>query len=321
MSYRTKVIVLASTLAALLLIYAAGLFFSPESRAAREESGRLFAAKPAEVASLSLGGAAGQANLEFRRESGSWALLDAGQELPVLDSRIDGFLADLGAVKRLSPRSVGKTSLASFGLDSGKGQRVVMRAASGKVLADFTVGGYGPTGQEIYVKLGDKEDVYAVNGGFASWLREGRASWLNLKVFAAPIKPEEVEGIAIDARLPLDGASKPQTSARWSATRKDGGWSGGKLNLEAVLVESVLRSVLNLEGQDLSALPPADAFSPVLGRIELSLGSGAKRVVEIGKDAGSERFYLRAQGSPYVYLVSLYSLKNIARPVEALMKK
>jgi hypothetical protein len=321
MTFKTKVMALSASLTVLLLIYGAGILFSPERSAARLESGRLLSGKTSEVASLSLGGEAGETALEFRKESSSWALLDSGQELPVQDSRIEGFLSDLAAVKRLSPRSGGKANLASFGLDAGKGRRVVVKDGGGKTLADFTLGGFGPTGQDVYVRLGSREEVYAADAGFSSWLREGRGSWLNLRVFAAPIKAEEVEALSMAAKLPLDGPGKAPTEASWNASRKDGGWAGSRPDMAPVLVESVLRSILNLEGQDMSALPPADAFSPVLGRIELSLGSGAKRVIEVGREAGGERLYLRAQASPYVYLVSAYSLKNVFRPAEALSGK
>jgi hypothetical protein len=321
MSFKTKVIALSASLALLLLLYAGGIIFSPERSTARVESGRLLAGTTAEVASLSLGAAPGEATLEFRKDSSSWALLDSGQELPALDSRIEGFLSDLAAVKRLSPRSSGKEGLAAFGLDAGKGSHVVARAAGGKVLADFTLGGYGPTGKDVYVKLGSKDAVYSVDAGFSSWLREGRGSWLNLRVFAQPIKPEDVESLSMDAKLLLDGSGKPPTLASWSAARKDGSWTGSKIAVEPILVESVIRSILNLEGQDIAAKPPADAFSPVLGRIALNLGSGAKVLIEVGKDAGGDRLFLRTQASPYVYLVSLYSLKNVFRPAEAITKK
>jgi hypothetical protein len=324
MSYKNKVIALSSALVALLLIYAAGLVFSPERFAARSESARLLAGSAADAASVSLGGAAGEAELVFRKDSGTWSLADQGQALPVQGARVEAFLGAVAGITRLSLRSDGSggaAALAAYGLDEGKGHRVIIRGADGKLLADFMAGGYGPTGDEVYVKRGSAAAIYATDAGFASYLGQTRSSWLDLRVFPSPIKPDDVQGLSMNARLPLDGPGKPLTVAEWQATRKDGGWTGPGPALQTVAVESVLRSVLNLEGEDIASLPPPDAFASISGSITLDLSSGAKRVVEIGKAAGNNRFYVRAQGSAWVYEVESYTLKNIARPASALAGK
>ena len=336
MSYRNKVIALSSALALLLLIYAGGLVFAPERSAARAEAGKLLAGKAADVASFAIGGAAGSASLEFAKDADGWALMEEGQALPVQSGKVDAFLAALADVSRLSPRSEGKGDLSGFGLGDDAGARIVAKSTSGKLLADFTVGGLGPTGNEAYVRLKGRGPVYAAASDFASYVKEGRAGWLDLRVFATPIKTDDVQTVATSAKLSLGpgsaaatgaaaGAAASQASApivaEWTASRKDGGWTGKTGSYDTVAVESVLRSIVNLSGQDIVAMPPADAFASPQGRIELGLGTGGTRAIEIGRDAGNGSCYLRAQGSSFVYLVSAYALMNAVRPESALVAK
>lgn len=331
MSYRNKVIALSSALAVLLLVYAGGLVFAPERNAAREEAGKLLSGRTTDVASFTLGGAAGAPAMEFVKNADGWALMEEGEALPVQTGKIDAFLAAMAGVSRLSPRSEGKGDLAGFGLGAEAGVRIIAKASSGKVLADFVLGDLGPTGNEAYVRLKGTGPVYAAASDFASYVREGRSGWLDLRVFATPIKIDDVETIRTDARLSLGAgsASGPSGSAaspapivaQWSASRKDGGWTGKDGAYDTVAVESVLRSIVNLSGQDIVAMPPADAFASPQGRIELGLGTGGARIIEVGRDAGNGNCYLRAQGSSFVYLVSAYALMNAVRPESALRKK
>jgi len=339
MSYRNKVIALSSALAVLLLIYAGGLVFAPERQTARSEAGRLLTGKTADVASFTIGGAAGSPSLEFEKGAEGWAMLEEGEALPVQAGKIDAFLEALSGVSRLSPRSEGQGDLSGFGLGAGDGVRITAKTASGRTLADFVLGGLGPTGNEAYVRLKGTGPVYAAASEFASYIREGRAGWLDLRVFATPIKLDDVQTVRTSARLALGsggaagatGAAGAAASgaapasapivAEWTASRKDGGWAGKTGSYDTVAVESVLRSIVNLSGQDIVAMPPADAFASPQGRIELGLGTGGTRAIEIGRDAGNGSCYLRAQGSSFVYLVSSYALMNAVRPESALAPK
>jgi hypothetical protein len=193
---------------------------------------------------------------------------------------------------------------------------VVVKTGAGKTMADFELGGYGPTGTEVYLRLAGAGTVYAADSGLASSLDKERAAWLDLRLFQPPLKPEEVSSLGVLAALPLDG--KAITKASWSARRKDGAWvsaTGGKY--EAVGVESVLRSILNLEGKDIVARPPVSAFAKVLGRIDLGLEKGGKLALEIGASAGEDSFYLRSTDGPQVYVVSGWSLGNLLRTPQA----
>lgn len=310
MTYRSKVLALSATLTALLLIYGAGLVFSPERIAARAEKAVLLKGPVSEATSISLG------SLEFAKEGSAWVLLDQGLGLPVVASRVDSLLSSLAAVTRLSPRSDSGQALDGLGLGQGQGRRVFIKSAAGKVLADFELGGYSPTGDEVYVSLGGTGKAYAAGAAFASALGQERAAWLDLRVVQPGYKPEEITSIAVKASVKLD--AKVLTTADWSGKRKDGGWASSGAKLDPVAVESVLRSILTLEGQDILAQVPASAFAKVQARIDLGTDKGGQIGLELGAAADADRFYLRSSAGGQVYLVSAWSLKNLLRPTKAL---
>lgn len=318
MRYERKVAILSGTLALLLAIWGAGEFFAPERRAARAESRKLISSASAEAASIDIGLAP---KLSLVKESGSWFLVDGTAKLPAQSSRVTSFLDAIAAVKRLRP--VGKTKEAWKGLEleEGKAKPVLVRDAKGRAIADFAVGGYGPTGSDIFLRLAGSEASYAVDPEIASYASSDRRSWLDLRVLPGPVPETDIEAVAIRASIALDGAGKPALAVDYSLKRDKEGWSG-IADADPVAISSLIRAVLNLEGEDIVVSPPASAFSPVSARIELSLGNGGSKVIEVGAQAGEGRFYLRLAGNPQVYAVSAYGLRNVLKkPQDMAVKK
>jgi hypothetical protein len=321
MTYKNKVITLSSTLACLLLVYAAGLLFSPDRLRDRAESGKLLAGKSADAALVSIGsGSSGP--VDFKKVSGAWTLEEDGASLPVQSSRVEALLSSLAEVKSLSLRSSSKSSWNDFGLDETRGKRVVVKNTAGKSLADFYAGSYGPTGSQIYVRLAGKDAVYAVSGDFGSYIEGGRASWLSRALFKDGPKPEDVQSVDYGSSLDLSGAVKAKVKAvAWSAVRNGGTWTvraaaGGASNGAAVTgetVDAVLRSALSLEGDDMKAVVQPEAFVKTQASIVMHLGSGKAVSFEVGGAAADGLFYARCSSSPYVYEVSRYSLANVLR--------
>lgn len=318
MTYRNKVIALSSTLAFLLLVYAAGLLFSPDRLRDRAEAGKLLAGKAADAAELSIAEGPG-APMVFKKASGAWSLEEEGASLPVQSSRIESLLSSLEKVASLSPRSSSRSSWKDFSLDETRARHIVVKGAAGRSLADFYSGSYGPTGSEIYVRLAGKDSVYASAADFGSYLEGGRASWLSRALFK-DAKIEDVQSVDYSSSLDLSGAAKGGSAAvarsvAWNAVRNGGGWTakgtGGSVKSETV--DAVLRSALALEGEDMRAIVPPEAFAKTQASIVMRLGSGKTLSFEVGGAAPDGLFYARSSASPYVYEVSRYSLANVLR--------
>lgn len=319
MRYEKKVIVLSSVLGALLLIWAAGLVFSPEVVAARSESAKLIAGKASDVASISIKASDG-AVLELKKNGGSWSLAEGSVQLPVQAQRVQSFLDDLGAISRLRVVARSKESWAGFDLDEAKAKRATLKDSSGKTLADLYLGSYGPTGSDLYLRKASSDLSYVAETGIASYFSSGRASWLDLKLLGI-LKESDVQSFSLKSGIVLDKGKAP-LALDYSARREGQGWksgSGGALDAEAV--SSLVRGILALQGEDYVAAPPADAFAKVQARVSLELGDGSSKVIEIGSSVGEDRFYGRVAGSGLTLQVSTYSLRSVLKSLADLAAK
>jgi hypothetical protein len=331
MRYEKKVAILAGSLAALLLAWGLGLVFSPGNSSSRSEAAKLLSAKAAEVASVSLASSP-NASIELAKSSSSWELVDSGVKLPAQGSRVSSFLDEVAAVSRLSPIARSKESWAGLGLDEVAAKHAVFKDAKGKVLADFYVGSYGPTGSEVFVRRAGSDESYSVQSTLSSYLESARSNWLDLQVMAG-LKDTDVQSFSVKSDILLDAKGKARTKLDYEIKRDGKGWklggSGSAASLEPEEVASLLRSLSTLQGEDYIAQPPADAFASLSARVALELGSGKSKVLEVGTlekaatgAAGGEgRFYARIAGGGPTFLLSAYSLRSDLKSLSELEAK
>jgi hypothetical protein len=319
MRYERKVLSLSIALGVLLAAWALGSIFSPERSAARSESSALASGKTADVASIELT-SPGAAPIALSKSGGSWVLVEGSAKLPVQSSRVDNLLDALYKPSRLRAAARSKSAWSDFQLDEAKAKRIVAKDAAGKTLADVSVGGYGPTGSEVYLRRGGSELSYAADAAISAYAGYSRSAWLDLKVLGSAAAAD-VQSVSVRSSIALDGKGKSALSLDWSARREGQLWKLGSAEADAQAIESLIRSALAVQGEDIASSPPAGAFSPVAARVELSLSSGVSKVLEIGAPAEGSRFYLRATGNPLVYLVSDYSLRAMLKSPAELAKK
>jgi hypothetical protein len=330
MRYEKKVVVLSSVFAALLVIWALGLVFSPDRAQARSESGRLLPGKAAEVAAILIQ-ESGSGPIELVKSGSSWVLSDGSAKFPVQTAHLSSFLDDVAAVSRLRPIAWSRGSWSNLELGDAQAKRATLKDAKGKVLADFYVGGYGPTGSEVYIRRSGSDASYSAETGIASYFTGGRSGWLDLKVMG-DLRESDVQSFSVKSDIALDAKAKAHTKLDYELRRDGKGWkiangvgaasvvgaaghAGDTLDAEAA--SALLRTIVGLQGEDYVSAPPADAFSPILARVDLELGTGKAKVLEVGSKAsgaaGSDaRFYARLADGP-VFLLSSYSLSSILK--------
>jgi hypothetical protein len=320
MRYEKKVTWLLGALAALLVIWAAGLVFSPERMAARSESAQLIAGKPSDVAAVSLTGGSLPAPIQLIKSGAGWTMTDGSAQLPVQSSRVTAFVNALASVTRLRQVARSKDSWAGFQLDDAKAKRATLKDASGKVLADIYVGNYGPTGGEVYLRHLGSDNSYTVDASIASYFSYGRPSWLDLAVLGG-IKETDVQSLSVKAAIELEGKGKPALALDYGLTRDGKLWKAGAAQVDADSVDSYLRAILGLQGEDYIASPPADAFARIDAKLTIELGSGASKVLQIGASAGNDRFYGRIGDQGLAFTISTYSLKAALKSLADLSVK
>lgn len=322
MRYEKKVLVLSGVLAALLLAWGAGLVFSPERVSARSESARLLVGKAADVASITLrtGSGPSASSIELAKSGTAWTLVDGAARLPVQALRVSSFLDELVAVSRLRVVARSKDSWAGFQLDEAQAKRATLRDGSGRLLADLYVGGYGPTGSEVYLRREGADASYTADSGLASYMGYGRSTWLDLRVLGA-IKEGDAQSVAIKCSIALDGPGKSTLALDYALRREGQGWKAGAAAVDAEAAASLLRAIVGLQGEDYVVSPPAEAFARQGARIAIELGTGQARVVEVGAAAGEGRFYARVSGEGLAFTVSSYTLRGVLKSLAELAPK
>jgi hypothetical protein len=319
MRYEKKVIVLSSVLVSLLVVWGAGMVFSPERRAARSESAHLIAGKAADVAAIDFA-SPGSPLVELVKSGSSWELVDGNAKLPVRSERVSSFLTDLGAVSRLRLVARSKDSWAGFKLDDAQARRATLKDASGKVLADVYIGGYGPTGSEVYLRRAPSDSSFTVETGIASYMDYGRSGWLDLKLFGG-IKESDIQSLSIKSAIAFADKGKGEVKFDYSLRREAQGWKSGAAQIDAESVASLVRSIVGLQGEDYVVSPPADAFAKTSASIKLELGSGKSLALEVGSEAGKDRYYARLGDKSLVSILSSYSLRVCLKDLSELAKK
>ena len=342
MRFEDKVKWLTGLLAALLVAWGLGVFFSPERVASRAETSSLLVAKPAEAADIVISSASAGAPasiVHLVKNDGVWQLMDGINALPIRSGRVDALLSALAKAGRRRPVAQAKEAWQSLGLDETQATTLKISDAKGRVLLDLASGNRGPTGSDIYIRLAGSNASYLVNAEIASWLVADRASWLDLRIWKKDLASDAVQAVSVkataDLSAPAVGSSQGKTAQSrpkmlskpiaWKFERTADGWKGENETPDSVAVESMLRAALNLEGVDLAAQAPAGAFDTIGATITLTLGNGQDRVIEVGAPAGDGRFWVRASeaGSaiPLAYQVSSWSLGSIVKDKASFAKK
>jgi hypothetical protein len=326
MRYEKKVVVLSSALVALLAIWVLGIVFSPERVAARSESAHLIAGKSSEVASIGISSPA-TPEIELAKSGAAWELADGSLRFPVRADRVSSFLSDLAAVSRLRLVARSKDSWAGFKLDDAQAKRAVLKDSSGKVLADIFVGGYGPTGSETYLRRSGTDASYLVEAGIASYLGYGRSGWLDLALLAG-VKESDVQSVSIKSSIDfpeggkaVGGKGVPATKLDYVLKREAQGWKSGAARIDAEAVAALLRSIVGLAAEDYVAAPPAEAFAKIGAALKLELGTGKSIALEVGGEAGKDRYYARLGDGGRVAVVSAYSLRACLKSLAEISKK
>jgi hypothetical protein len=319
MRYERKVAALSTALGLLLVIWVIGMIFSPEKGLARSESTKLVSGKMSDAVSIELTNPDAE-TIKLEKSGDTWSLIDKDARLPVQASRVKNLLDSIAEPGRLRVVGRSKAAWADFKLDEANTKRVIVKGKDGNAIADVYIGAYSSVASGVYVRRADSEKSYVADSSIASYVGYGRSSWLDLKVLGS-LASTDVQSVSIRAKLSLDGPGKNPVAFDYTARRDEQTWKIASTELDAQSVESMLRSIVSVQGEDIEAAPPADAFKTISARIEIALSSGTSKVIEIGASAKDERYYLRATGNPLVYLVSSYSLKSMLKSPSDLAKK
>jgi len=322
MTFKLKIRALVGALAVLAILFAVSVFLSPEMALTRAVAGRLSADKtPVDAVEITLSKSG--TSLSLLKGPAGWTVRDKDGEWPCDPGKPDAFLKALDSVTELVPVSASRDSLPSFGLDA-QAATVLVKGKDGKALADFQAGKDDSSGNGVYVRKSGSDGAFSASSVFKSYLVAERRMWADFRVFGAAIKEESVLSVKVKARVTLDREAKKELLDEYRLTRDaESGWvhdRGATPKLDGTKVDSMVRALLGMKGEDFSLASPAEAsLDKPAATVELALRDGSTATFLVGKEAGDGRFFVKGSTSGRVLVASRYSLESAAKNLKDLV--
>ena len=307
MAYKKKLIVLLSIIAALTLIYTAGLVFDPERTAARSSSYVWMDSSLVTRVNRIVLSSEGESR-ELVKKNNEWFVLHNGREYPARQARIDDFLA-LFTQRAPNPiRYSNAASHAPLGLDAETASRVTVYGDN-STLFDILIGNEENTGKDVYIRRAGQNEVRSGEYLITVYVKGAAGSWYDLKLF-----PESEYGeITVDnvQRLLVYGEGEPliisRSNWRWAV-------SGVDTAVDQSVIDTYIRMILITEGDDFSEVS-ADDLQLNHSRVILELENGSVRTIRLSEADETGRRLAHVSGSPYVYSLPSWSAQRLFRNV------
>lgn len=303
-----KIYLLAGLVAALALIYTATLIFEPERINTREAAYAWLDEKRVEQADR-IEIIHDGTSISLARKSGEWFVTRDGIDYPAKQLRVEDLLNVLSTKAPYLLR--GSSSHERFGLTEDSADRIVIQGGLSETpLLDLLVGDADTLGA-VYMRKNNQDEVRSsASSTIASYALSSITSWYNLRLFPdtgnASTNVDAVQRVVIHAPPAASDTSDeeeapPATALEQTLTRNGTGWlvsdSSGERDADVQQVESYIRGLLDIEGDDF--VTSIQAGEPVfdIGWVRLELGNGATRVIKLGPALENSRHSAIAEGS------------------------
>ena len=308
MTYKKKFIALSSLAAVLALVYILTFVLDPENRRssffAWLDPALLVMADGIEIEGP-------QGSTVLSRKNNTWVFPAGAMDYPVKQGRVEDLLAVLCRREAYPLRASSTGARERLGLAEGRASRIVVRGGAGLPLLELEIGTGDALGREVYVSRAGKREIFSGEDRFTFYTDPGPASWYDLRLFPSEPARNSAAGVQqADITLP-DGAGS--YTLRRGRTETNGvGWimlGNESVALDAPRVEAWLRSVLDAEGEGFDD----QALESVEGSIILRFGDGSARTVQAGPEDEQGSRGIMVSDSPFVYVLSEWTLNRLFR--------
>jgi hypothetical protein len=318
MTYNKKLALLSSITAALALIYALTVIFEPERAASRSAAYTWLDPNLVDrIDRITIIDAAGTASPEpvtLARKNNEWFVSADGIDYPAKQLRVDDLVGVLSRRDSYPARSSSVSSHERLSLTESAASRIIISGGAGLPLLDLLVGQGDQTGREVYLRRRGENEVRSGEDRFTAYISASRSSWYNLRLF-----PESEDG-------GLDSGSVQRLTVRDGArtaplvfTRNGRQWTLGGMdtaNPDTGRVDSYIRGILNIEGDDFSG--SVDPDSPMFSHssLTLELEDGSVRTLRLTPPDESNRRYAQTSTSPYIYSLPGWASERLFRSAD-----
>jgi hypothetical protein len=318
MTYKKKVTVLSSIIAALTLIYILTIIFDPERKGSRSAAySWLGPGQNDRISGITV--ARSGETITLARNGGKWFVSRDGKDYPAKNTRAEDLIAALSKRAPYPLRSSNASAHGRLSLTDEDATRVTVSAGAGLPLLSLLIGQPDITGQNIYLRRQGQNEVRSGEDIFSSYTESSPASWYNLRLFPET-ETGKLDAAGVQRLMVYPPPSEEGDASPRIYTRKGKEWvfNFELANPDMARVETYIRDILNTSGDDFAA----DIMSsdPLFNysRVVLELGDGSIRTVRFGPPDENGSCYAAVSGADWAYSVPGWAIRRIFIDTEEL---
>ncbi len=320
MDFRKKLIVYASILGVLVVLFVVGT--AARASALVPQGTPLFPAfKSDEVAKITVTDKSGK--IEIEKSGDAWTILADGRQFDASKKNVQALLDNFKDVRKNMIVTTDKSKWLQFNVDPADAVHMVLASASGATLAECWFGKGGTTSFTQFVRL--PGDPAVIQTDLRIEKTSALKEWAQMRLFPEPFYVADVESLTLKTSLVFDqhakgyaqhlaftlvaGEKDKQGEPTWKMSESE------RLPISSSKVSNLINSVVGLTGDTLVVDPGKLKLDPAkpLGSIQIRLKSGKTATLSLlGKVADNpDSYYVTNQDAKYIYTLSNWSLSSI----------
>lgn len=319
MTFQKKVYLLSGLLGILVLIYV--LSFVLDASRLEETQSRFSLVDPRALTSFTKIQIARPSEnpLTILKRGQDWFVqLSEQDEFPAKKGRIEDFFALLSKKASYPVRARTKDAHEKLGLTQEKGKKVLLAGEKGTV-AEFIFGDRDVSGQEVYFRIGQKDEVRSGSDTITSYIESSPSSWYDLRFFPQEGKLALTSDLVQRIRIEEKG-KVPLTLSRKEKNEWDCQEGATRFDADPQKVASYLQIVIATEGETfIPSTEKAEKQGTEKATINLELGDGrTKRIVIY--ETKDNKFTGTSSDTAYLYSLAQWTVERLLKKGEDFKK-
>jgi len=309
MTYKNKLTFLVSLIGALALIYISNLLFTSNIFGSGSSSYAWLDSKSApKISKISV--SADENEYELVRKANRWYVSNNGIEYPARQVRIEDLLSLLAKRADYPVRTSSVSAHERFGVGDNASRAVFHGDFS--VILELLLGNNDVFKNETYYRKTGQNDVRSGDSGIKSYLSGAAGTWYNLRLIA------DSEGSA-GAGVSFENVQRVSVyfgNQTQIFTRKNRGWEITGMEVAAPsfsAIETYIRSILNLEGDDFADFSLMDDPMFKNDRIIIEFSNARVTAIHFSEADETGRIHAYTGGSEYIYSIPSWAAGRIYR--------
>jgi hypothetical protein len=308
MTYKNKIITLSGVIAALVIVYFLTIIFDSRRTGSRSDVYSWLApGQNDRITGIDIA-KPGEEGVKITRNGGKWFVIRGGKNYPARQTRVEDFISLLSKRDTYPVRSSSASSHERLSLTPDRAARVTVSAGAGLPLLTLLIGQTDITGQNVYLRKQDQNEVRSGEDRFSFYTDSTISSWYNLRLF-----PENEEGRLGDTDIQKLTVYSLENEQPMIFTRDNREWSFSfeVSNPDYNKVAAYIRDILGISGDDfIDGVSPSDPLFDNC-RVVMELGSGVTKTLRLGPADADGRRYATVSGSEFVYSIPSWAAQKL----------